>query len=77
MLFAQEVKKFLKVPENRNAVVGVHCTHGLNRTGYLICKYLIEHENMDPEEAINLFNVCRGHDMERENYLAHLCNGTL
>jgi len=21
-----------------DAVVGVHCTHGLNRTGYLICK---------------------------------------
>ena len=20
-------------------LIGVHCTHGLNRTGYLICRY--------------------------------------
>jgi atypical dual specificity phosphatase len=22
--------------------LGVHCTHGLNRTGYLICRYMVE-----------------------------------
>lgn len=24
------------------SVIGVHCTHGYNRTGFLICAYLIE-----------------------------------
>lgn len=33
-------------------LIGVHCTHGLNRTGYLICRYLIDVDEMDPEEAI-------------------------
>lgn len=25
-----------------DALIGVHCTHGVNRTGYLICSYLIK-----------------------------------
>ena len=24
----------------QDSLVGVHCTHGLNRTGYLICRYV-------------------------------------
>ena len=24
------------------SVIGVHCTHGYNRTGFLICAYLVE-----------------------------------
>ena len=55
-----------------DGLIGVHCTHGLNRTGYLICRYLIEKEDWDPETAIDAFNQARGHQLERENYLAHL-----
>ncbi|XP_061655167.1 uncharacterized protein LOC133489907 isoform X6 [Phyllopteryx taeniolatus] len=33
-------------------LIGVHCTHGLNRTGYMICRYLIDVDGMDPAEAI-------------------------
>lgn len=32
--------------------VGVHCTHGLNRTGYLVCRYLHEALGWPVEEAI-------------------------
>ena len=53
-------------------LIGVHCTHGLNRTGYLICRFLIEKEGWDPERAIAAFNLARGHNLERENYLEHL-----
>uniref|UniRef100_A0A182WDJ0 Uncharacterized protein n=1 Tax=Anopheles minimus TaxID=112268 RepID=A0A182WDJ0_9DIPT len=57
---------------NNGKLIGVHCTHGLNRTGYLICAYLIQMLAYNPEEAINLFNVKRGHKMERKNYLESL-----
>ncbi|GAB1291013.1 RNA/RNP complex-1-interacting phosphatase [Apodemus speciosus] len=53
-------------------LIGVHCTHGLNRTGYLICRYLIDVEGMRPDDAIELFNRCRGHCIERQNYIENL-----
>jgi len=53
-------------------LVGVHCTHGLNRTGYLICRYMVERKGFDPEDAIAAFDASRGHKQERENYLQHL-----
>ncbi|XP_057414669.1 uncharacterized protein LOC130709433 [Balaenoptera acutorostrata] len=33
-------------------LLGVHCTHGFNRTGYLMCRYLIDVEGMWPDDAI-------------------------
>ena len=53
-------------------LVGVHCTHGLNRTGYLICRYMVEKKGFNPEDAIAAFDASRGHKQERENYLQHL-----
>lgn len=53
-------------------LVGVHCTHGLNRTGYLVCRFLVEKRGWQPEEAIRAFDEARGHKQERENYLADL-----
>ena len=53
-------------------LVGVHCTHGLNRTGYLVCRFLVEKRGWQPEEAIRVFDEARGHKQERENYLADL-----
>jgi len=68
--FNEAVDDFLTKDETR--LIGVHCTHGLNRTGYLICRYMIEKLGVEPDEAVNLFNVARGHTQERENYLKHL-----
>ncbi|XP_058279726.1 RNA/RNP complex-1-interacting phosphatase isoform X3 [Hirundo rustica] len=53
-------------------LIGVHCTHGLNRTGYLVCRYLIDVEGMEPNAAIELFNESRGHPIERANYIQDL-----
>jgi len=53
-------------------LIGVHCTHGLNRTGYLVCRYMIEKLCMDPETAIAAFDEARGHKQERQNYIQHL-----
>lgn len=33
-------------------LIGVHCTHGLNRSGFLMCRYMIEEMKMSPLDAI-------------------------
>lgn len=70
--FKRAVRRFLKENENNNSLIGVHCTHGLNRTGYLICRYLIDVDGLHPSAALELFNTCRGHQIERRNYLNDL-----
>ncbi|XP_062995277.1 RNA/RNP complex-1-interacting phosphatase isoform X2 [Elgaria multicarinata webbii] len=73
--FKSAVKKFLMENQHNDKLIGVHCTHGLNRTGYLVCRYLIDVEGMDPNMAIELFNRHRGHSIERKNYIADLKRG--
>ncbi|ESO01375.1 hypothetical protein HELRODRAFT_82121, partial [Helobdella robusta] len=36
--FFAAVDTFLKENNDNSDVIGVHCTHGINRTGYLICR---------------------------------------
>ncbi|XP_042328494.1 RNA/RNP complex-1-interacting phosphatase [Sceloporus undulatus] len=73
--FKSVVKKFLMENQHNDKLIGVHCTHGLNRTGYLVCRYLIDVEGMDPNKAIELFNSNRGHSIERKNYIEDLRRG--
>lgn len=73
--FKRAVRGFLRDNGENDKLIGVHCTHGLNRTGYLICRYLIDVNGMDPKEAIELFNSSRGHAIERQNYLDDLQHG--
>ncbi|KAM9584912.1 RNA/RNP complex-1-interacting phosphatase isoform 2-T3 [Trichechus inunguis] len=75
--FKCAVNGFLKENKDNDKLIGVHCTHGLNRTGYLICRYLIDVEGMRPDDAIELFNRCRGHCIERMNYIEDLQNGPI
>ncbi|XP_058645375.1 RNA/RNP complex-1-interacting phosphatase isoform X2 [Onychostoma macrolepis] len=75
--FKKAVRHFLRDNENNDKLIGVHCTHGLNRTGYLICRYLIDVDGMNPQKAINLFNESRGHSIERQNYLDDLRTGPI
>jgi hypothetical protein len=35
-----------------DTLIGVHCTHGVNRTGYLVCRYLIEKCNYSAVDAV-------------------------
>lgn len=73
--FKRAVCSFLRENKENDKLIGVHCTHGLNRTGYLICRYLIDVDRMDPREAVQLFNSSRGHAIERQNYLHDLQHG--
>jgi len=68
--FYAEVDQYFQ--EEPEKLVGVHCTHGLNRSGYLICRYMIEKLGHEPNDAINEFNEARGHEQERENLIEHL-----
>ena len=62
----------VRAGEESGGLIGVHCTHGLNRTGYLISRYLIEKKGWEPQTATDAFNLARGEKQERENYLEHL-----
>ncbi|CAL8279847.1 RNA/RNP complex-1-interacting phosphatase [Gadus morhua] len=73
--FKQVVNSFLQDNKDNDKLIGVHCTHGLNRTGYLVCRYLIDVDGVDPKKAIELFNSSRGHTIERDNYLQDLKAG--
>ncbi|KPP56453.1 RNA/RNP complex-1-interacting phosphatase-like, partial [Scleropages formosus] len=35
--FKRAVRSFLRENESNDKLIGVHCTHGLNRTGYMVC----------------------------------------
>lgn len=69
--FFTNVNQFLERNPG-NVLIGVHCTHGVNRTGYLICRYMIDVLGIDPQTAISAFKDARGHGIERQNYLDSL-----
>jgi len=53
-------------------MVVVHCTHGFNRTGYLIVCYLVDEEGLSIKEALKLFSEARPHGMYKQEYLDEL-----
>ncbi|XP_065091008.1 RNA/RNP complex-1-interacting phosphatase [Ochlerotatus camptorhynchus] len=70
--FIRTVNDFLGDEQNKDKLIGVHCTHGLNRTGYFVCAYMILIQGQAPKSAIHSFNEARAHSMERANYLNSL-----
>merc|ERR1712150_115457 len=46
---------------NEGDFIGVHCCKGVNRTGFMICKYLITRKNITPSKVIEMLSrkVCR------------------
>ncbi|KAH9630100.1 hypothetical protein HF086_004806, partial [Spodoptera exigua] len=57
-------------------LIGVHCTHGLNRTGYMVCRYMRDRLGIPAKDAIKRFEKARGYQIERENYVADLLGQT-
>ncbi|KAM3719751.1 RNA/RNP complex-1-interacting phosphatase [Dirofilaria immitis] len=72
--FYRIVSDFLSKHIYTGELIGVHCTHGLNRTGYMICRYLIEVDGWDVNSAIEQFEYCRGYKIERKKYIDSLKN---
>lgn len=53
-------------------LIGVHCTHGFNRTGYLICAYLVEKMDWSIEAAVAAFAQARPPGIYKGDYLKEL-----
>ena len=60
------------IAQNPLDVIGVHCTHGFNRTGYLIIAYLVEKMDFDLNLAIETFAKCRPMGIYKKDYLQML-----
>lgn len=48
--------------------VGIHCTHGLNRTGFYCAAYIAVKEGVSVEEAFDRAQRARGHMMYRREH---------
>ncbi|XP_012541148.1 cleavage and polyadenylation specificity factor subunit 6 isoform X2 [Monomorium pharaonis] len=70
--------RFFKVMDDftstcgEDELIGVHCTHGVNRTGYLICRYLIQQLGWEIQDSLKAFGEARGYPVERDIYLSGL-----
>lgn len=52
--------------------VGVHCTHGFNRTGFLIVSYMVEKMDCSVEAAILAFADARPPGIYKQDYINEL-----
>lgn len=73
--FANIVTEFLST-NNNTKLIGVHCTHGCNRTGLLLCTFLVQMCKFSPSQALEYFETARGHKIERTNYVDAINNLT-
>lgn len=76
---ADEVQDFIKLVDmirrtessaaSTDALVGVHCHYGFNRTGFFICSYLIEKERYGVQQAIDEFRTQRPPGIRHDHFL--------
>ncbi|CAB4064581.1 RNGTT [Lepeophtheirus salmonis] len=65
--FISIISKFKE--QNPLKAIIVHCTHGFNRTGFMIGAYLVEHESWSPEASIQAFAQSRPPGIYKQDYL--------
>ncbi|CAG2212836.1 RNGTT [Mytilus edulis] len=53
-------------------VIGVHCTHGFNRTGFLISSYLVEKNDWSVDAAVQTYATQRPPGIYKQDYLKEL-----
>ena len=75
----EQTKTFVQVCRNFIAhnpleIIGVHCTHGFNRTGFLICSYLVEMDEGNVDAALAQFSEARPPGIYKEDYIRELYN---
>ncbi|XP_046834678.1 mRNA-capping enzyme [Vespa velutina] len=68
--FVQVCKKF--ITHNPLEVIGVHCTHGFNRTGFLIISYLVEIDGTSVDAALAEFAAVRPPGIYKIDYIKEL-----
>ncbi|XP_078499563.1 uncharacterized protein LOC144755014 [Lissotriton helveticus] len=70
--FKKIVRKFLRQNQDNDKLIGVHCTTGLSRTGYLICRYLVDVDGWNPDVSMKAFQESRGLPLDGRVYVADL-----
>ncbi|VDM98530.1 unnamed protein product [Thelazia callipaeda] len=70
--FNAAVDNFLDLNAHNDLLIGVHCTNGVNRSGYLICRFLIDRLGWSSHDAIDAFERARGYPIERGSYVQAL-----
>lgn len=60
------------INNNPLKVIAVHCTHGFNRTGFLIVSYLVERMDCGVEVALAEFTRNRPPGIYKQDYLEEL-----
>ena len=75
----EQVDTFIKIcntfiDKHGNDFIGVHCTHGFNRTGFLICSFLVREYDFSISAALSLFAKCRPPGIYKQDYINELWN---
>ena len=68
----EQLKTILDTMENlakEKKVMGVHCTHGINRTGYIICTFMVQRLGWEPQAALEAFEAARGIPILHQEYI--------
>jgi len=61
------------VERRPNHYVAVHCTHGINRTGFLVSAYLMTRANLPQcKQAVSTFETARGEKIDKQYLLEAL-----
>ncbi|CAK9828448.1 mRNA-capping enzyme [Anthophora retusa] len=68
--FVQVCKNFISY--NPLEVIGVHCTHGFNRTGFLIISYLVETDGTSVDAGLVEFASARPPGIYKADYIQEL-----
>ncbi|KAJ6255070.1 mRNA-capping enzyme [Anaeramoeba flamelloides] len=69
-IFIRTVQQFKST--NPNLYIACHCTHGYNRTGYMIIRYLLKLGKYNLYQCINLFKQSRYPGIYKIGYLESL-----
>ncbi|XP_038681823.1 mRNA-capping enzyme-like isoform X3 [Tripterygium wilfordii] len=67
--FVSEVLRFCSEKTHPKKYVLVHCTHGHNRTGYMIVHFLKRTESISVTEAIDKFAMARPPGIYKQDYI--------
>ncbi|CAL5192252.1 unnamed protein product [Lathyrus oleraceus] len=70
--FVYEVIQFLSHQKHSKKYILVHCTHGHNRTGYMIIHYLMRTMSMSITQAIQIFSDARPPGIYKPEYIDSL-----
>ncbi|KAM3851288.1 mRNA-capping enzyme isoform 3-T3 [Vipera latastei] len=73
----ENTETFIRICEqfrkkNPTELIGVHCTHGFNRTGFLICAFLVEKLDWSIEASVATFAQARPPGIYKGDYLKEL-----